>query len=74
MRKWVALFSKKYKPNDLIKFPGNNFIIAKDKWERDAIKMNCASENGFDVAIIQEEDFSEEELISILKKYNYGNC
>lgn len=65
---------KKYKANDLVKFPNNHFILAKDKWEYDKQKCLFAETNGYKIVTIWEEDFSEKELLNILKKYNYGNC
>ena len=54
---------KKYKPNDLILFPGNMFIRAKDKWKADEEKMRFAEENGYIPLTIWEDEFSEEFLL-----------
>ena len=63
---------KRYKPNDLVKFPNNRFIKAKDKWEYDKKKCNFAREKGFIVETIWEDEFTEDLLLTILEKNNYG--
>ena len=65
---------KRYKPNDLVKFPNNHFILAKDKWEYDKQKCLFAESKGYKIITIWEDEFCEEKLLKILKKYNYGSC
>jgi len=65
---------KRYMPNDLVRFPNNRFILAKDKWEYDREKINNAKEKGFLIEVIWEDEFSEKKLLEIIKKNNYGNC
>lgn len=64
---------KKYKENDIVKFPLGRTIIAKEKWEQDKVKMQVATKNGYDIVVIWEDEFSEEKLLNILKEHNYGN-
>lgn len=64
---------KRYKPNDIVRFPNNHFILAKDKWKYDEEKCEHAAKNGFLVETIWEDEFSEEKLIDIIKNNNYGN-
>ena len=61
---------KIYKENDLVKFPNNKFIYAKDKWKYDEEKINFAKENGYNVEIVWEDEFSEDKILEILKKYD----
>lgn len=64
---------KKYKPNDLIRFPGNVYIKAKDKWEYDRIKKETAQQKGYIVETIWEDEFNETKLLEIINKYKNGN-
>lgn len=64
----------KYKENDLVKFPNNLYILAKDKWEYDKKKIKYGEDNGFKVISIWEMDFSEEYLLEKLKECNYEMC
>ncbi len=65
---------KKYKPNDLVKFPGNHFIKAKDKWEYDRIKCEFAESLGYKVITIWEDEFSEDLLVQILNENKNETC
>lgn len=65
---------KRYQPNDLVRFPNNHFILAKDKWEYDKQKCLYAESKGYKIISIWEDEFNEEKLLEILKKYNYGSC
>ena len=60
---------KKYKPNDLVKFPNNTYIRAKDKWEYDETKNNYARSKGYTVVVIWEDDFNEDTLLKVLNDY-----
>jgi len=61
---------KKYKPNDLIKFPNNKFILAKDKWDYDKTKNEWAIQNGYKIEVIWEDELNKELVKSILRKHN----
>lgn len=61
---------KKYKKNDIVKFPNNTFKKVKDIWEKDEYKIKNAQDNGFNVETIWEDELNEETLLNILKKYN----
>lgn len=63
---------KKYKPNDLVKFPNNKFIKASDKWEYDKTKCEYAKMKGFNVIVIWEDEFNEERLLNIIKENTNG--
>lgn len=63
---------KKYKPNDLVKFPNNKFIKAIDKWDYDKEKNDFAKSIGYKVIVIWEDEFNEETLLKILNTYNNG--
>lgn len=65
---------KIYKANDLVKFPNNKFILAKDKWEYDKRKCEFALEKGYKILTIWEDEFSEKKLLTLLKENGYGNC
>lgn len=65
---------KIYKPNDLVKFPNNKFILAKDKWKYDEEKCKFAEKRGYKIITIWEDEFNEEKLLTLLKENNYGNC
>lgn len=65
---------KRYQPNDLVKFPNNHFILAKDKWEYDKQKCLFAESKGYKITTIWEDEFCEQKLLKILKEYKYGNC
>lgn len=60
---------KKYQPNDLIHFPNNVFIKAKDKWEYDFKKCEYVREHGYIVETIWEEDFNEKYLMNLINNY-----
>ena len=64
---------KRYKPNDIVSFPGNIFIKAKDKWEYDRIKKETAEKEGYIVETIWEDEFSETKLLEIINKYKNEN-
>ena len=64
---------KKYKPNDLVRFPGNHYIKAKDKWEYDRIKKETAEQKGYIVETIWEDEFNETKLLEIINKYKDEN-
>lgn len=64
---------RKYNSTDIIKFPNNDFKRVQDIWDKDKDKINHAIQNGFYIETIWEEDFSEDKLIEILKKYNLWN-
>lgn len=59
---------KKYKANDLVKFPNGHYILAKDKWDYDEAKKNYALNQKYKYAMIWEDEFSEDKLINILKE------
>lgn len=61
---------KKYKPNDLVKFPNNKFIKAQDKWNSDNEKNKFAESKGYVVIVIWEDEFNEDFLLNILKNYS----
>ena len=61
---------RKYKANDIVKFPNNTFKRVQDVWDKDLQKIQLAKDNGFLIETIWEDDFSEEKVIDILKKYN----
>ena len=44
-----------------------------DVWEKDLVKMKNAIDKGYYFETIWEKDFSEENIIEILKKYNLWN-
>lgn len=60
---------KKYKPNDLVHFPNNVYIRAKDKWESDFKKCEYAREHGYIVEVIWEDEFCEDKLLTIINNY-----
>ena len=60
----------KYKANDIVKFPNNTFKRVQDVWDKDLQKIQLAKDSGFLIETIWEDDFSEEKVIDILKKYN----
>lgn len=64
---------RKYNSTDIVKFPNNDFKRVQDVWDKDKDKLNHAIQNGFQIETIWEEDFSEDKLIEILKKYNLWN-
>lgn len=64
---------RKYNSTDIVKFPNNIFKKVQDVWDKDKDKINHAIQNGFYIETIWEEDFSEDKLIEILKKYNLWN-
>lgn len=65
---------KKYQPNDIVHFPNNIFIKAKDKWAYDKEKGDYAVNNGFQFETIWEDEFNENKLLEVINKYyNYGN-
>lgn len=64
---------KRYQPNDIVRFPGNIFMKAKDKWEYDKIKKEAAIKKGYIVETIWEDEFNEAKLLEIINKYNNGN-
>ena len=64
---------RKYNATDIVKFPNNTFKRVQDVWDKDKDKINLAIQNGFCIETIWEDDFSEEYLIEILKKYNLWN-
>lgn len=45
-----------YRPDDVIKFPGEMMILASDIWERDANKMKSAELQGYNTVAIWEFD------------------
>lgn len=59
---------KKYQPNDIVHFPGNTYIRAKDKWEYDKMKRETAIEQGYIVETIWEDEFNETKLLEIINK------
>ena len=61
---------KKYKANDLVKFPNGIIIKAKDKWDYDEQKQQYGRECGYDVAVIWEDEFSENVLLDTINQYN----
>lgn len=61
---------RKYKPNDLVKFPYGHIIKASDKWEYDAQKNNWATNNGYEVEVIWESDINIELIKTILMQHN----
>ena len=65
---------KRYQPNDLVRFPNNHFILAKDKWEYDKQKCLFAESKGYKIVTIWEDEFCERKLLQTLKEYKYGNC
>lgn len=64
---------KLYQPNDIVHFPLNTMIKAKDKWEYDRIKKEKAEQCGYIVEVIWEDEFNETKLLEILNKYKNGN-
>jgi len=62
---------KKYKPNDLVKFPNNKFIIAKDKWASDNEKYDFAISQGYKIIVIWEDEISDKKIIEELNKVGY---
>ena len=64
---------RKYNSTDIVKFPNNTFKKVQDIWDKDKDKINHAIQNGFYIETIWEDDFSEDKLIEILKKYNLWN-
>ena len=63
---------KLYNAEDIVKFPNNLLIKAKDKWEYDARKRQFAIEHGYMIETIWEDELSEEKLLEVLNKYQYG--
>lgn len=61
---------KKYKSTDIVKFPHGKLIKAQDKWDYDKEKADSARSKGYNVEIIWEDEFSEEKIIEVLKKYD----
>lgn len=60
---------KKYKPNDLVKFPQGKLIRAKDKWQYDTNKNKWAIDNGYKVEVIWESDINIDLLKNILTQH-----
>ena len=46
-------------------------IYAKDKWEIDKIKIECARKNGYDVLIVWEHDYRKDKENTIQKCLNF---
>lgn len=64
---------KKYKINDIVKFPNNTYKKVSDIWEKDNRKKQFAIDNGYTLLTIWEDEFSEEFLINKIKELEYGN-
>jgi len=48
-----------YLADQIIKYPGNLFMTAQEKWDKDMIKENIAIENGFKYICIWEKDIRQ---------------
>lgn len=48
---------KKYKADDVINYPGNHGVIAKNVWLYDELKLKIAEDAGYEVKIIWESDY-----------------
>lgn len=64
---------KKYKVNDIVKFPNNTYKKVSDIWEKDNRKKQFAIDNGYTFLTIWEDDFSEDFLIKKIKELDYEN-
>jgi very-short-patch-repair endonuclease len=61
---------KKYKPNDIIKLPGQAYT-ASEKWEMDQFRKEKLEKEGYEVFVIWESDdlqSKKEQLESTLQR------
>lgn len=49
---------QKYKPEDLIHYPGNKLILAKDVWSKDSKKVEFAASQGYKIVIVWQKDIN----------------
>lgn len=63
----------KYKETDIIHYPGNLSLTAKEVWERDNFKKDLAELNGYHVIYIWEHEINDNicwnKLIKIFERY-----
>lgn len=64
----------KYQPDDMLKNRGGIKKKAKQIWEYDKQKLECAKQQGFDVLVIWEDDFrnNPNEIINECKNFLYN--
>lgn len=60
----------KYEANQLIKYPGNRLLKAKDVWEKDKKRDEVIKENGYFVSRIFESDITEKRILSIIENFD----
>lgn len=58
---------KKYKHDDVLKFPRKQFKKASDIWYRDSIKKKLIEEKGYNFVYIWEKDYKEQKF-ELIKK------
>ena len=61
----------KYKPDNVIQYPGQAYRVAKDIWERDKTKLEFAKEKGYEVLVIWECDLVKNRDETINKCLNF---
>lgn len=59
---------RKYKENDILKFPGTDGVSAKDIWEKDKVKENLAIVNGFQIKYYWESEIINQIELEKIKK------
>ena len=61
-----------YKESDIVQYPGNNYKLVKDIWERDKKKKEVAILNNFDFVVLWENELksmSDEELLNFINSF-----
>ena len=51
---------KFYKADDIIKYPGNKLIKAKEIWERDKVREQILKFNGYKLITVWEDDYRKD--------------
>jgi G:T-mismatch repair DNA endonuclease (very short patch repair protein) len=60
---------RKYKADDVIKYPGNRKLKASYVWERDKRRVETIKSFGYSVVELFESDISEETVVGILNDF-----
>ncbi len=61
---------KLYTPNEVIKYPGNRFIPAKNRWKYDSDRDSIIKSLGYNVTRIFESDVTEENVLSLINNFD----
>lgn len=59
---------KKYKSDEIIKFPGNNLVKAQDIWDKDATRLDVFVSHGYNVCYIYGSDITEESILELIQE------